>query len=203
MAILKYGHAVVAAPMVDLGKWTDKVVPAGRLKVAKDVIAMNDPSKWLLSHMTIVASVDTEVVDPSDPRKNYLIKPEYSIFVNNNGDSWERSLLKACARTFLGANSYVEHIQIPALSKGKVIDLAMREVPFAKGADGKDLTSIYVDILVANHRKHVDLVEKITSGEYNACSMGCGVAGTPVVLPDGTMVTIESIKVDDEVLTHT
>jgi hypothetical protein len=173
MAMLKYGHAVVATPVVDPGKWVDKVTPAGRIKVAKNVIATYDPSKWLLSHVTIVASVDTDLADSKDPKSNYFIKPEYSIFVNNNGDSWERVLLKACYKTFLGANSYVEHVQIPECSKGKVIDIAMREVPFMKGQDGKDLTTVYVDILIANSRKHTDLVEKITSGEYSAVSMGC------------------------------
>jgi len=81
-----------------------------------------------------------------------------------------------------GDNSYVvegvvvhncEHVQIPELAKGKVIDVAMREVPFTKSQDGKDLTTLYIDILVATNRKHVDIVDKITSGEYSACSMGC------------------------------
>ena len=173
MAMLKYGHAVVATPVVDPGKWVDKVTPAGRVKVAKNVIATYDPSKWLLSHMTIVASVDTDLADPENKKSGWFIKPEYSIFVNNNGDSWERSLLRACAGSFLGANEYVEHVQIPALSKGKVIDVAIREVPFMKGPDGKDLTTLYVDILTATNRKHTDLVDKINSGEYNSVSMGC------------------------------
>lgn len=171
--MLKYGHAAVTTAMVDPGKWVDKVVPAGRIKVAKNVIATYDPSQWLLSHVTIIASVDTDRADPEDLNSNYLIKPEYSVFVNNNGDSWEREMLRACYKSFLGANNYVEHVQIPELSKGKVIDVALREVPFMKGSDGKDMTSLYVDILIATNRKHDDLISKITSGEYNATSMGC------------------------------
>lgn len=173
MAMLKFGHAAVVNKIVCPGKWVDNVVPKGRLVVAKNVVAQFDPSKWLLSHVSIMASVDVEKNDPKDPKKNFLIKPDYSIFVNNNGDSWERDLLKIASKTFLGADNYVEHVQIPELSKGKIIDVALRDVPFAKGPDGTDLTSLYVDILIATNKQHKDLVEKIQSGEYNATSMGC------------------------------
>lgn len=173
MAMRKFGNAAVVTPVVSLGKWVDKKVPAGRVKTAKDVLAKYDPSHWLLSHVTIIASVDVDQADPDDPKSNYLIKPEHSIFVNNNGDSWERGLLKNAYKTFLGADNYVEHVQIPELSKGKVIDVALREVPFTKDADGNDITTLYVDILIATNRQHGDLVRKIEAGEYNATSMGC------------------------------
>jgi hypothetical protein len=173
MSILKFGHAAVVTPMVCPGKWVNNVTPKGRVKVAKNVLAKFDPSKWLLSHVTIMASVDVDLDDPNDPKSNYLIKPEYSIFVNNNGDSWERKLLKSASKTFLGADNFVEHVQIPELSKGKVIDVALREVPFTKDADGNDLDTLYVDILIATNKNHKDLINKIQSGEYNATSMGC------------------------------
>ena len=172
MSMLKFGHAAVITPVVCPGKWVEKKVPAGRVITAKNIIAKYDPSQWLLSHVTILASVDTEFADPSKPLSNYLIIPEHSIFVNNNGDCWERELLKKCYKTFLGADNWVEHVQIPELSKGKVIDVALREVPVCKGKDGKDITTLYVDILIATNKKHSDLTEKITSGEYNAVSMG-------------------------------
>jgi hypothetical protein len=175
MAMYKTGNAVVVTPIVDPGKWIDKKVPSSRIVVASNKIAAFDPSKWLLSHMTIIASVDVDKAESGKCKKNelnYLIKPEYSMFVNNNGDSWERGLLKACYKTFLGADNYVEHVQIPELSKGKVIDIALREIPFTK-KDGKDLTTLYVDILIATNRSHSDLIDKITSGEYCAASMGC------------------------------
>jgi hypothetical protein len=173
MAMLKFGHAAVATTVVCPGKWVDKKVTPGRVVVAKQVIAKYDPSQWLLSHASIMASVDCDLADPADKKSNYLIKPEYSIFVNNNGDSWERELLKKASKTFLGADNYVEHVQISDLSKGKVIDVAIREVPFIKDQDGKDLTTLYVDILIATNRKHKDIVDKISSGEYCALSMGC------------------------------
>jgi hypothetical protein len=106
MAMLKFGHAAVVNKVVCPGKWVDNVVPKGRIVVAKNVVAQFDPSKWLLSHVTIMASVDVDRARPSDPKSNYLIKPDYSIFVNNNGDSWERNLLKMASKSFLGADNF-------------------------------------------------------------------------------------------------
>lgn len=176
MAMVKYGHAAVSTPIVSPDKWIDKKTPAGRVKVARKVIARYDPSKWLLSHVTIVASVDTELANPKDPKSNYFIRPEHSQFVNNNGDCWERNLLKATYKSFLNADNFIEHIQIPELSKGKVIDVALREVPIGKSTDGIDLTTLYVDILIATNRIHTQLIHDIISGNYNAVSMGCLIA---------------------------
>ena len=66
MGMRKFGNAVVTTPIVDPGKWVSEKVPAGRVKVAKNVLSSYDPSKWLLSHVTIMASVDTEFADPKD-----------------------------------------------------------------------------------------------------------------------------------------
>ncbi len=168
-----FNNAALVTPIVDPFKWVEKKVPAGRIKVAKTVIAKYDPGKWLLSHATIMASVDTELANPKDKKSKYFIKPEHSIFVNNNGDAWERELLRATYKTFLGADNYLEHCQLPELSKGKVIDVALREVPIGKDRDGKDITTLYVDLLIATSREHEDLVEKIKTGYFNATSMGC------------------------------
>ena len=173
MAMMKYGSAAVINPVVAPGKWIEKKVSPGRMKVAKQIIGQHDVSDWLLTHVTIMASVDCDYADPKDKKSNYLIKPEYSIFVNNNGDSWERSLLAATYKTFLTADNFVEHVQIPELSKGKILDVALREVPFSKDNNGTYITTLYVDILIATNRKHTDLIRKIESGEYAAVSMGC------------------------------
>jgi len=106
MPMIKTGYAAAITPVVAPGKWIDKKASSGRIIASKNVIAKYDPSKWLLSHVTIMASVDCDLANPSDPKSNYLIKPEYSIFVNNNGDSWERGMLKACYKTFLGADNF-------------------------------------------------------------------------------------------------
>ena len=106
MAMLKFGHAAVHTPVVCPGKWLAKKVPLYKEASVKKIVATYDPSQWLLSHVTIMASVDTDLADPKDKKSNYLIKPEYSVFVNNNGDSWERNLLKVASKTFLGADNY-------------------------------------------------------------------------------------------------
>ena len=203
MAMLRYGAAALVTPIVDPFKWVEKKVPAGRIKVARTVIAKYDPGKWILSHATIMASVDVELADPKEKKSDYYIRPEHSVYVNNNGDAWERELLKGTYKTFLGADNFLEHCQLAALSKGKVIDVALREVPIGKDPEGKELTTLYVDILLATSREHEDLVEKIKNGEYSTLSMGCGVAGTKIILPDGSFRFIEDIKIGDDVLTHT
>jgi hypothetical protein len=83
--------------------------------------------------------------------------------VNNNGDAWERSLLLSSYRTFIGAHNYLEHIQLPELSKGFIVDAIARDL-------GK---TAYIDILVATDRKHKQLVSDILAGQIDSMSMGC------------------------------
>lgn len=106
MAMFRTGHAALTTSIVAPDKWIDKKVAPNRVKIARDVIAKYDPSKYLLSHCSIIASVDVDLADENNPKSNWLIKPEWSMFVNNNGDSWERNLLKNCYQTFVGADNY-------------------------------------------------------------------------------------------------
>jgi hypothetical protein len=126
--------------------------------------------------VTIVASVDTYApkgaklgmqsnrgtqIDVRYP--DFRIDPKCQDIINNNGDAWSRPLLLSTYRTFIGAQNYLEHVQVPELSKGFVVD-----------AIGRDLgPSCYVDILVATDRKHSLLINDILSGSVNAMSMGC------------------------------
>lgn len=179
MAMIKTGSASLVQANVDPNNWFDKIYNKVcsngrcRIKTAKSIIAKYDPKKYLLSHCTIIAAVDTDLADSKDPKSDYLIKPEFSKFINNNGDAWTKKMLMACYKSFIGANNFLEHVQIPSLSKGKVIDAVPREVPIGKDKDGNDISTIYIDILVATDRKHKDLVRKIESNELNTLSMGC------------------------------
>lgn len=172
MAIRKTSSASVVRPQVDPKFWIGRTANP-RKKVASEVLSAYDSTKWLLSHVTIMASVDTEFESNTDPKKNWRIIPEHSQFVNNNGDAWERNLLARTYGSFLGANNYVEHVQQTALAKGKVIDVALREVNLGTRPNGSPLTTLYVDILIATSWEHADLCNKILSGEFNAVSMGC------------------------------
>ena len=127
MAFKKTANADCITSKVDRKAWlmeTSKRV-GGRVKTASEVLSQYDPSRWLLSHVSIMASVDIQLANPKDPKSDYYIKPEHGIFVNNNGDCWERELLAKTYKTFLGANNYVEHIQQPEFSRGKVVDVAL------------------------------------------------------------------------------
>lgn len=182
MAMLKYGNASLIQSNISVDGWVNNLYNVAcsngkcRMKTAKTVLAKYDPSKYYLSHCTIIAAVDTDLANPKDEKSDYLIKPEYSQFVNNNGDAWSKKLLQKCYRTFIGANNYLEHIQVPELSKGKVIDAVLRDIPIGKDKEGNDLTTYYVDILVATDRKHDDLIRKIEANDLNTLSMGCTIS---------------------------
>jgi hypothetical protein len=187
MAFLKYAHATVVQPAITMAGWDEVRAKASALGTSFDqkrattaVLQKFQPDQFLLSHCTIIASVDTEpataklggqLVDgfQIDRRYgDYLVTPETSKYVNNNQDCWERKLLLASFRTFIGAENYVEHLQIPELSKGKIVDAAARDIG----------DSIYVDILVATDLKHKPLITAVQSGQLQTLSMGCQVQFT-------------------------
>lgn len=184
MAFMKYASAKVVAPSVS---WDSKVRTASGKRAnlvnqAEKIFGGKfNPDDYLLTHCTIVASVDTEEAPnvklgsvTENGKKinrkysNYLITPNTSKYVNNNGDSWDREVLMKSYRTFVGSHNFQEHVQIEDLSKGRIIDAVARDVG----------ESIYVDILVATDRKHTHLVEDIQSGRLGTLSMGCTVDST-------------------------
>lgn len=183
MAFLKKANAVVVHPRVSGQTWggirkTASARSNNFTAQAKKILGGElDPSKYLFTHCTIVASVDTEVVPGAKigssvkvgsstinrPYNDFYIKPECSQFVNNNGDSWSRDVLLASYRSFIGAHNFQEHVQIEEQSKGRIIDAVARDIG----------DSVYIDILVATDRKHAQLVSQIESGQLGTLSMGC------------------------------
>lgn len=212
MAFAKYASAKIVKPDINAPVWDRVLSSSGQVlgtafanrEASKIALTQYNPKDYMLSHCTIVASVDTEngpgqlgqhyegrsIID----RKyaDYYITPETSKFVNNNQDSWERKLLLSSFRSFVGGENYVEHLQIPEMSKGKIIDAAARDIG----------DSIYVDILVATHRKFKPLVASIQKGDLQTLSMGCFLPDTQVSLADGRRVPIQDIQPGDLVLTH-
>ncbi len=135
-----------------------------------------DPSQHLITHCTIVASVDVKPVpgiktgthkvgSKTINRKwaEYLITADTDQYINNNQDCFSREVLLKSYRTFVGGHNFQEHVQIEEQSKGRIIDAVARDIG----------NSIYVDILVATDRKHAALVQDIESGELSTLSMGC------------------------------
>jgi len=121
--------------------------------------------KFLFAHSTIVSSVKVA-------SNHYYIEPPCDELVNSNGNAWSTPVLLATFRSFIGRNNYVEHLQVPAMSKGTILDAVARPVKFA-GENGDEADVVYVDILVAVDRRHADLVDRIERGELRTMSMGC------------------------------
>lgn len=112
-----------------------------------------------------VKKIDKELYE--GPIYNFETDIDHSYVANgvsvHNSDSWSRPLLMSTYRTFVGAPNFLEHIQVPALSKGFIVDAIARDIG----------VSCYVDILVATDRKHTQLINDILSGKMSAFSMGC------------------------------
>ena len=185
MAFLKYAKASLVRSAVSPDMWGTVLSQSTRSNFntrqgSKVVLEKYDPKQYLLSHCTIIASVDTEVVNK--PLGKQIVNsfqidrkyPDWSVplksqpFINNNADGWERKLLLSSFPTFTGGENYLEHIQIPEMSKGKIVDAAARNIG----------DSIYVDILVATDRKFTDLINAIVSKRLQTLSMGCTVSFT-------------------------
>lgn len=185
MAIMKYAKAVVVHPRATGAVWSNIRKTASSVAMPTKNLAEQasgilgeafTTDRFLLTHATIVASVDVDsvpnvklgTVQDGSRRINrkfadYYIKPECSQFVNNNGDSWSRDVLMKSYRTFIGAHNFLEHVQIEEQSKGRIIDAVARDIG----------PSVYVDILIATDRKHAQLVQDIESGKLATLSMGC------------------------------
>jgi len=168
MSFLKYGSAVLTEPGISINRWSDLISQAGlskaRVKMASERISSEFPtSDFLLSHATIIASVDVEKAARSASKfDKFLITPESTKYVNKNMDCWTSGVLENSYHTFRFVPNYVEHVQIPALSKGRIIDSVLRKV---------DDTTL-VDILVATQKTHSDIIRKIENGYFGGMSMG-------------------------------
>lgn len=189
MPFLRYANARTVRPFTTGQGWDNVRVAAAQARMDRNLVGQAskilnedfDPSKYLLSHATIVASVDTLDVPSvrlgagtADGKPvmrkttSYRIKPECEQYVNNNFDSWSRDVLLKSYKTFIGAHNFLEHVQIENMSKGRILDAVARDIG----------DSVYVDILIATDRKHKELIADIESGELSTLSMGCSIDGS-------------------------
>jgi hypothetical protein len=119
---------------------------------------------YLFTHDTACCSVETE-------ENGYWITPPCWELVNANGNAWTTPVLLASFKTFIGGENFLEHVQIPTLSKGKILDAIARPVVHHSEKYG-DANIYVVDCLVATSRKHEALIERIESGRLKTLSMG-------------------------------
>lgn len=189
MAMLRHANAAVVPSRLYDGGWDKIRVASGHTRQGRSLVdqaskilkADFDPKHWLLTHCTIVASVDVEKVpgvklgsSTVDGKQvvrktaSFRINSESDIFVNNNLDAWSRPVLLKSYPTFVGGHNFQEHVQIEELSKGRILDAVARDIG----------PSVYVDILVATNRKHAELIKDIESGEMSTLSMGCSIDGS-------------------------
>jgi uncharacterized OB-fold protein len=223
MAFLKKANAAVTHPNWGPQNWVRfveehdrELVGRGKTRTASgspNLVAQAseilkqefDPKNFLLTHATIVASVDTDEVSNvrlgtvsefghNVNRKwaNFRVRPQCDIYINNNNDCWSRPVLLKSYRTFVGAFNFCEHVQIEEQSKGRIIDAVARDIG----------DSVYADILIATDRRHASLVRDIESGRMSTLSMGCFLEGAQVSMADGTRVAIEDVAPGDLVITH-
>ena len=148
-------------------EWSRIASGHGRLRTARS-LEVNwkqfNQDNFLFSHVTAVASVETE-------KDGFTIKPACADLVNNNGNAWVNEVLIATFKTFIGGENYLEHCQVPSLSKGKILDAVLRPLIY-RDKRGRTANVYYCDLLVATERKHDRLVKEITSGQLNTLSMG-------------------------------
>lgn len=173
---------------------TEPLVSPNLVEQASDILkAKFTPDNYLLTHATIVASVDTYNVSGAKigsfkegsknfQRKyaNYRVRPKCDRWINNNGDAWDRPVLLKSYRTFVGSHNFVEHVQREEESKGRIIDAVARDIG----------DSVYIDILIATDRKHRELIAAIESGKMNSMSMGC-------VIDHSTCTKCGNVAVDE------
>jgi hypothetical protein len=132
-----------------------------------------------LTHVTIVASVDTEEVPGAKtgviqdgtrqinrPYADFRITPETEQYINGNNDGFERKALLKSYRSFVAGRNHVEHDQRLEMTKGRILDAVARDLG----------DTVYVDILVATNREHKELIADITSGRLTTLSMGCEIS---------------------------
>lgn len=180
--IHKTCSAPLVSPRIDFGYWMDEIrrralsPDGGFVKTASRVARMFDHKNWLLSHSTIISGVQTEKGDNEKAKfQDHYVHPATRQFVNSNNDCWANGTLTNSYRTFVGADVYAEHVAVPALSKGKILDAVLREIEIRKRPR---IVTNYIDILVATNRKFGALVEDVESGRVTGMSMGASLAFT-------------------------
>lgn len=142
----------------------------GSGRVAKKEIEVDysryNPNDYLLTWTTAVAGVETE-------DDGYTIVTPHNKFINDNGNAWKNEVLLTCYPSFILAENFAEHLSLPELSKGKVLDAVAWVVEEQFNGYREPIPTIFIDILIATSKKrHPRLVKNIQRGIVNSVSMG-------------------------------
>lgn len=177
----------------------NRSVLKGNGRVASNSLEVNfskfTPDNYLLSWATAVAGIETE----SD---GHTIVVPHNKWVNHNANAWLNEVLLESYNSFILAENYLEHIQVPELSKGKILDAVAWVVEKQFNGYKEPIPTVFIDCLVAtDKKKHPKLVNSITSGALNTTSMGCLLPTGKVTLADGTQREIQTIQEGDFILT--
>ncbi len=122
-----------------------------------------NPNDFLFSHCSILSSSATEA-------DGHTIKKSSEHLINANGNAWTSPVLLATFRSFIGKPNYKEHVAVPSLSYGTILDAVIRPFRYKLGDDISDV--FICDILVATEKKHTLLCRDIESGRMKTLSMG-------------------------------
>ena len=130
----------------------------------------------------------------------YVRSRAVSSRTNDNFDTFEADELRLGWKTFLGRPSFVNHHNEDIRQfRGVIIDAALHE---DQSPDGSD--DVWVETLMEiDGRRYPRLATEILEGRIGRTSMGCFLPGTRITMSDGSKKSIESIAVNDEVITHT
>lgn len=160
-------------------EWEKRTLTASKLvqaetnhkpKLVEVDFSKYNPTDYLLNWATAVAGVEVE-------DDGHTIVVPHSRWVNDNGNAWVNQTLLENYHSFILAENYLEHIQIPELSKGKILD-AVAWVRREKHPNYREtLPTVFVDVLIATNKKeHPDLCKEIVAKKLNAISMGCDIS---------------------------
>ena len=154
--------ATVTNPDINIKDWSSYFKGKSGVRLSSAVNKALASEKYLLTHSTIVCSVDTEEGENDVPYKDYLVTANTEQYINGNSDAFERRLLNSSYKSFLTASVYTEHVQLQDLAKGHIVDVVARDTG----------DSLYVDLLMATNRKFGQLCSDIEAGSVNSLSMG-------------------------------
>jgi hypothetical protein len=138
--------------------WKDWDSHKGKRKASGDLngrIAKNEvevdfskftPEDYLFSWVTAVAGVEAE-------DDGHTIVTPHLKWINDNANAWLNEVILESYHSFILAENYLEHIQVPELSKGKVLDAVTWVVHQQVGGYKEPIPTIFVDCLLATNKK--------------------------------------------------